>query len=77
MGFPSLLVSVSGDVMSLLGVQLGGAISGYGMNITATECGVVLNTAERNGGGLRLSYGSTAVVIGGNISSNSGEPLSW
>lgn len=55
-------------------VQFGGAISGYKTTLAARESHIIYNSAEVDGGGMRLSYGSFAEIIGGNISFNSGEP---
>lgn len=52
--------------------QLGGAISGFQMDLEARDCDVVNNVATTHGGGLRLSYRSSALMIRGNVSYNRG-----
>lgn len=42
------------------------------MDLIAEDCDVTENMAHKHGGGLRLSYRSSAVMIGGNVSYNKG-----
>lgn len=54
-------------------MQLGGAVSGYQMDLVATFCDMTENFAGTDGGGLRLSYKSSAVMYGGSVALNEGK----
>lgn len=52
--------------------QLGGGVSSVDASLTATSCEVTGNTANADGGGLRISYQATAVLDACEVSFNTG-----
>lgn len=55
--------------------QLGGGVSSVDAILTARSCQVTENSATRDGGGLRVSYQTTAVLDACDVSFNTGEKL--
>lgn len=55
--------------------QMGGGISSLNGQLLARRCDVRNNAAARDGGGLRLSYETTAVLNACHVSSNTGERI--